>query len=54
MFRKLSAALVAVLFSTAVFAAQLPSVPSTPTFSEASQIVKTVRVVSTINYSLKN
>ena len=46
MFRKLSAALVAVLFSVScAFAAGLPLLPSSPTYSEASQIVGTINAL---------
>ena len=43
--RKLLAALVAVLFSASAFAAGLPLLPSTPQFSEASQIVGTINAL---------
>jgi len=43
--RKLLAALVAVLFSASAFAAGLPSLPSSPTYSEASQIVGTINAL---------
>jgi hypothetical protein len=43
--RKLLAALVAVLFSAGAFAAGLPLLPSSPTYSEASQIVGTINAL---------
>jgi hypothetical protein len=43
--RKLLAALVAVLFSASAFAAGLPLLPSSPNYSEASQIVGTINAV---------